>query len=76
MCVRSAGEDAQTIQPTLWKMKASGVRAILDYAAVEWSSGGAFAWLLWLTAWLLWLLHACSAERLVDWVVLAEWLGG
>lgn len=30
-----AGEDAQRIQPTLIKMKASGVRAILDYAAVE-----------------------------------------
>lgn len=30
-----AGEDAVSIQPTLRKMKASGVRAILDYAAVE-----------------------------------------
>ena len=31
----AAGEDARRIQPTLHKMKASGVRAILDYAAVE-----------------------------------------
>ncbi|KAL4856165.1 Proline dehydrogenase 1 [Chlorella vulgaris] len=30
-----AGEDAQRIQPTLRKMKASGVRAILDYAAED-----------------------------------------
>ncbi|KAL4451694.1 hypothetical protein ABPG75_007356 [Micractinium tetrahymenae] len=30
-----AGEDAVSIQPPLRKMKASGVRAILDYAAVE-----------------------------------------
>ncbi|EFN55844.1 hypothetical protein CHLNCDRAFT_145399 [Chlorella variabilis] len=29
-------EDAVRIQPTLRKMKASGVRAILDYAAGEW----------------------------------------
>ncbi len=29
----TAGEDAVRIQPTLMKMKASGVRAILDYAA-------------------------------------------
>lgn len=33
-----AGEDAQRIQPTLLKMKASGVRAILDYAAAEWGA--------------------------------------
>ncbi|KAL4433468.1 hypothetical protein ABPG77_010321 [Micractinium sp. CCAP 211/92] len=30
-----AGEDASSIQPTLRKMKASGVRAILDYAAED-----------------------------------------
>lgn len=34
-CLGTAGEDAVRIQPTLKKMKASGVRAILDYAAVE-----------------------------------------
>lgn len=34
-CLGTAGEDAVRIQPTLMKMKASGVRAILDYAAVE-----------------------------------------
>lgn len=35
-CTCVPGEDAVRIQPTLRKMKASGVRAILDYAAGEW----------------------------------------